>query len=248
MSIPKYSIITVCLNAKNGLIQTFHSIEQQVFDNFEWIVVDGGSADGTVDAVRDYPRVNHLISEPDEGIYDAMNKGIKVSSGEYLLFLNAGDWLYSKETLLDMEKKLITPVVIGNLAVVDRTGFISLRKYETYRINRDYIYNKTLPHQSAFIKKDLFLKYGLYCKDFKIKGDHDFFARIARKKIDFSYPGIFVSYYPLDGISSHFKQSKISKNELELVRKRNFSIIYRVNMHIRSVIFYLISKIKYKYI
>ncbi|MGX9728407.1 MAG: glycosyltransferase family 2 protein [Candidatus Electronema sp. VV] len=244
MCTPRYSIITVCLNAKDGLKKTLHSIEQQTFNNFEWIVIDGNSTDGTVELLRNHPRVNKLISEPDEGIYDAMNKGIAISSGEYLLFLNAGDWLFSKETLTDIEEYLITPIVIGNLVVVYPSGVVSLRKHEYYGINRKYIYNRTLPHQATFIKRDIFFKYGFYFKDFKIKGDHDFFARIAKKRVDFSCCKIFVSYYPLNGISYFLKQSEISEKELELVRKRNFSVYYRVNMKLRSRLLSCISKLK----
>lgn len=86
MSVPRYSIITVCLNAKEGLERTLRSIEEQTFNNFEWIVIDGGSTDGTVELIQNYSCIKRLISEPDEGIYDAMNKGIEISSGEYLFF------------------------------------------------------------------------------------------------------------------------------------------------------------------
>ena len=227
MSIPRYSIITVCLNANEALRQTLHSIEQQTFKDFEWIVVDGGSTDGTVELIQNHSCVNRLISEPDEGIYDAMNKGLEISSGEYVFFLNAGDWLYSNETLSDAEQHLKTDIVIGNLAVVDKCGFISLRRYETYGINKKYIYSKTLPHQSTFIKKKLFLTYGLYCKSFKIKGDHDFFARIITKGASFSFLPICITFFPLNGLSFQMKKSELLKNELMLVRKRNYSIAYR---------------------
>lgn len=227
MSVPKYSIITVCLNAKDGLKRTLHSIEQQIFDNFEWIIVDGGSTDGTVDIVRDHPCVNHLISEPDEGIYDAMNKGIKISSGEYLLFLNAGDWLYNKKTLSDVEEHLKTDIVTGNLAVIDNSGVISLRKYDACKIDKKYLYNKTLPHQSTFIKKNLFYEYGLYCNEFKIKGDHDFFARVFSREISFSFSSVCIAFFCLDGLSFRMKKSRLFNHELVLVRKRNFKPLYR---------------------
>ena len=99
MSFP-LSIITVCLNDRIGFDRTAKSIALQSDQDFEWIVVDGNSTDGTADLFEGYSdRINHLISEPDDGIYDAMNKGIVLASGKYCLFLNAGDTLYDLKVI-----------------------------------------------------------------------------------------------------------------------------------------------------
>jgi len=231
MSIPRYSIITVCLNAKEALAITLHSIEQQTFKNFEWIIIDGKSADGTIDIVQDHHCVTHLVSESDKGIYDAMNKGVNLANGEYLLFLNAGDWLYCNNTLQNVDSRLDNQLVVGDIAVVkDKKTYI--KEYGKFGINKRYCYTKSFPHQSTFIKKCLFDKYGYYCEEFKIRGDHDLFARFMMKNVPFSFLNFCISVFPLNGISFQMKKSKLLHDELLLVRTRNFSIIYRVKMKI----------------
>ena len=229
MNAPCYSIITVCLNAKEDLKKTLQSIEQQTFENFEWIIVDGGSIDGTIELIQTHPRVNKLISEPDEGIYDAMNKGINVASGEYLLFLNAGDWLYRKETLSQVEKNLQDDLVVGNMMVI-KYGKMILKEYKKFGINKNYLYYRSFPHQSTFIKNKLFDKYGLYNTDFKICGDYDFFTRLFRNNVSFSFLNFCVSVFPVNGLSFQMKNSKLLKREISMVRKNNFDLLFRVKM------------------
>ena len=99
----KLSIITVNLNNMEGLQKTCDSIISQTFKNFEWIVIDGGSADGSKELIEEYgSNISYWVSEPDKGIYNAMNKGIKVAKGEYLYFLNSGDYLFDSNALSDV--------------------------------------------------------------------------------------------------------------------------------------------------
>ena len=97
------TIITVCFNIKDEIERTCQSIVNQTWQNFEWIVIDGGSTDGTVDILKKYSdRINILVSEPDKGIYNAMNKGIKLSHGEWLNFMNGGDRFTSNDVLKEV--------------------------------------------------------------------------------------------------------------------------------------------------
>jgi glycosyltransferase involved in cell wall biosynthesis len=238
--LPRYSIITVCLNAKEDLKKTLHSIEKQTFHNFEWIVIDGKSTDGTVDILRHHPLVAYLLSEPDDGIYDAMNKGIKLATGDYFLFLNAGDSLYNKTTLQDVDKHLTGDLVIGCMMCIlfdkNKQKKNSLRRFYDRDIGKEYLYNRTLPHQSTFVKREIFDKYGGYCKTFKIKGDHDFFSRIIVRGVKFSFLSFCVAIYPLNGVSHQMKKSKLVCDELCLVRRRNYSMAYRIKVNVHALL------------
>lgn len=100
-----FSIITVNLNNYCGLLKTIKSVVEQTFRDYEWIIIDGGSTDGSKQLIEQYSQfISYWVSEPDTGIYNAMNKGIRVSSGDYLLFLNSGDWLASPTVLEDVYK------------------------------------------------------------------------------------------------------------------------------------------------
>jgi len=119
---PKLTIITICYNIANQIERTLKSIENQTFQDFEWIVVDGASIDGTLEILQKYgSRINILISEKDKGIYDAMNKGILKSKGEYLLFLNGGDELNNIDSLKDSIKYLNQnfDLIVGNTTIID---------------------------------------------------------------------------------------------------------------------------------
>src|SRR5690554_4847972 len=160
----KLSIITVNLNNANGLSKTLESVASQTFTNYEHIIIDGGSNDGSVDIIKDYERKyngapGHLywVSEPDKGIYNAMNKGIKVASGEYCLFLNSGDWLL-KNSIKDRIFSDHTSPDILSCDLQSSKGKISYPG----KIDLLYLLFNTLGHPSTFIKKTIFEKYGLY--------------------------------------------------------------------------------------
>ncbi len=99
----KISIITICYNRRDDLLSTIKSVVEQLYDNIEYIIVDGGSTDGTKDILEEYKECfSHCISEPDNGIYDAMNKGIRIASGEWIIMMNAGDIFAKRSTLKDI--------------------------------------------------------------------------------------------------------------------------------------------------
>jgi glycosyltransferase involved in cell wall biosynthesis len=237
MALP-YSIITVCLNAKSDIEKTLQSLEKQECKEFEWIVIDGKSTDGTLDLLTAHPLVSHCLSEPDRGIYEAMNKGLRLAQGRYLLFLNAGDALYSSSTLQEVQKYLEGDLVIGKIFTYGaaQENKNRIRNYADYHIGKDYMYNCTLPHQATFIKKELFQQYGGYCEDFTISGDHDFFARLLVQGVSFSFMPLCVASFPMNGVSQQMKQSKLLQKELALVRKRNFPLTYRIRARILSLL------------
>lgn len=163
----KLSIITVNLNNREGLQKTIDSVVAQTFKDFEWIVIDGGSTDGSKELIEQYTnRFAYWVSEPDKGIYNAMNKGIKVAKGEYLQFLNSGDWLWENDTLnkvfLSTPKK---DVLYGNWVQKDGTLFSA-----PHILDAIYFFQSTLSHQAVFIKRELFLN-KLYDENLQVASD-----------------------------------------------------------------------------
>lgn len=239
MTCPRYSIITVCLNAKDDLIKTLRSIEKQDFNDFEWIVIDGGSTDGTQEVIQGHPLLTKMVSEADSGIYDAMNKGIVLARGDYYLFMNAGDSLYDSAVLTKVSPFLDHDLVIGRMLYVlfekDREIRKEVRDCGKRGIGPCYMYTRTIFHQAAFIKKSIFEQFGGYCTDFKIRGDHDFFARLITGGASYSFVPLCIAVYPLNGLSHQLKYSKLVRRELQMVRKRNYSSLYRLKRGIAEL-------------
>lgn len=195
----KVSIITVCYNAEGDLRKTIDSILKQTYNNFEYIVVDGGSIDNSVELLQE-SRTQFMsksipfkyISEKDRGTYDAMNKGASMVIGEWINYMNAGDCFYSDTTLEDFFSCHIsndTGVCYGNtLQVYDFGSGISQPK--------DFKSNPMMPfiHQSSFVRTNLMRKYRFDLK-FKIVADFDFFFRLRRDKIKFQHIPLVVSRY-----------------------------------------------------
>ena len=225
------SIITVCLNDKHGFARTAESVISQSFQDFEWVVVDGGSADGTEQLLKSYSgRIDHLISEPDDGIYDAMNKGIRSASGDFCLFLNAGDTLYSCDCIRQLQPHLVGDLIIGKMEVIDPedTNKNGIREFESRNIGKRYLFYRTLPHQATCIRKALFDQYGLYDTSFVIAADHDFFMRVFNKGAEMTFLPFCLSSYYLDGVSSRMKVSKLFEEERRRIRSVHFSMLYRL--------------------
>lgn len=157
---PKFSIITVTYNAEKVLEDTIQSIVTQSYKNVEYIIVDGGSTDGTLTIVNKYKEHIHtIVSEPDKGLYDAMNKGIKLATGDYLCFLNAGDGLHEDDTLLRIVHSLtgtiLPDVIYGETDIVDDEGhsFTSdvflLPKHFTGRVSKKECWSAIKPSLHA---------------------------------------------------------------------------------------------------
>lgn len=174
----KLSIITINLNNGDGLRKTIQSVLSQEYVDFEYIIIDGGSQDDSVEIIKEYDnRINYWISEPDTGIYDAMNKGIVKSKGEYLLFINSGDFL--SENILNRiisSDSLNSDIIYGNAFVVFKNGerelFIPPKE-----LTFSTFFNGTICHQATFIKKELFKKYGMYNDRYRIVSDWLFFIK-----------------------------------------------------------------------
>ena len=196
----KISIITVNLNNYQGLLKTMNSVLSQTSNDYEWIVIDGGSTDGSKELVSQHQEgIAYWVSETDSGIYNAMNKGIARASGEYLLFLNSGDFL-KKDCLQSAVPKLRGDIMVGRVESAD-TGKLSYQ-YEDQTFLFSQLYSYSFPHQASFIKRDLFNRYGMYEEQYKILSDWEFFIRVLLKEdIQMQFVSDVISVVEDNGIS-----------------------------------------------
>lgn len=197
----KISIITICYNERERIEKTIQSVFNQLYKNIEYIVIDGGSSDGTLEILDQYSeKIDVLISEKDDGIYHAMNKGGSYASGDYLLFLNGGDKLADNTVLrrvTSYDSK--ADIIHGYMETpegkaIKRLGNIDINKY---------LQNSTLPHQATFIEKKIFDEVDGYDESFKIAGDYDFFVRaVYNTNVTVQYIPELISVFYLDGLAN----------------------------------------------
>ena len=198
MDSSKVSIVTVCLNTVNEIEATIFSVLNQSYANVEYIVVDGGSTDGTVDVIRKYQdRIAHFISEPDEGIYDAMNKGVDLAIGEWINFMNAGDYFASNTVIEEIMKGKNSDcdVLYGNTILV-RGDHQVIRK--GHCLENEF---PKLSHQSVFVKTEL-MKERHFDLKYKISADFEFLYKLYKEGRNFCYKDIEVARFDMNGLST----------------------------------------------
>ena len=224
----KLSIITISYNDKQGLINTCNSILNQSFDDLEHIIIDGDSSDGTKAYLKTLPEHIKCTSEPDTGIYNAMNKGIKKAGGDYLLFLNSGDTLRSTDILDQVIPYLGSDKTIyyGDLALQHEAGE-KIRVYPDALSFYYFFHRGSLPHPAMFIKRELFATIGGYNEEFKIVSDWDFYVKaICKWQCTYEHMSITVSNFDTEGISSQPETRNLLLEEKEKSIKNNFSLFY----------------------
>lgn len=215
----KLSVITINRNNAEGLRKTIESVVSQTFKDFQCIVIDGASTDGSIDVIKKFENaITYWISEPDTGIYNAMNKGIVKASGDYLLFLNSGDYLYNSDVLRKfIESDYDEDVIYGNIRCDFGNG-LEVRSYYGEVTLRTFV-EETINHSGcAFIKKELFDKYGLYDEKLKIVSDWKFFlVAIGLGTASVRHVDYVISVFDTNGISNN--QVELASNEREKVLK-----------------------------
>ena len=217
----KLSIITINYNNAEGLRKTLASVASQTYADIEHVIVDGGSTDGSVEVIREYeqslasrlsPLASNLkwVSEPDKGIYNAMNKGIRMATGEYIEILNSGDILFDAnvtqrmiEHLDQINSQNENPIGIlyGNMIKVNTQGkVVGKSGYTEYSLRQ--FYSSTLNHDCAYIRRDLFEEYGLYDEQLKIVSDWKWYLQaIGLGRVKPEYVDIDVTIFDDGGIS-----------------------------------------------
>lgn len=229
----KISIITVCKNTEDTISKTIDSIIGQAYDNFEIIIIDGGSTDKTLEVLSQYKDKISLTSEPDTGIYNAMNKGIKKATGDVVLFLNANDYLYNKDVF-----EVVSQIFKSNSDLMFLWGNINFlsenketlqeEKYDAIRKQID-IAHHNICHQAIFYKKELFDKYGYYDESYKILADWDFNVKtLVKKNVKCAYIDKILTVFQLGGLSTarNKKIKKLNEDERKILIKKNFPELY----------------------
>lgn len=198
----KVSIVTVCYNAVEELEKTIISVLNQTYTNIEYIVIDGGSTDGTKDIIHKYHHlIADYISEPDKGIYDAMNKGIDLATGEWINFMNAGDCFVNENVIANVVPALQGghDVVFGNTIMINGWQM---------KLSKGQLYPDRFPkigHQSSFVKTSL-MKENHFNTKYIISADFDFLYKIYKEGKDFFYIDTEVASYNMDGTSSNHRE------------------------------------------
>lgn len=219
------SIITICYNDKAGFEKTAQSIIQQTFKSFEWVIVDGASTDGSVDSItkvanllstRNPNMQVHWTSEPDKGIYNAMNKGICQAHGEYFLFLNSGDWLYDEkvvENVLPLLKDV--DIYVGRINSIgkDNASMEEQCDFSATGILRKLTFT-WIPHQASFFKRSIFSEYGLYREDQRIVSDWwAYFRSVVIGNATIAPLPLTIANYDTTGISATQRDKAIKEQD-----------------------------------
>lgn len=202
------SVITINLNNAVGMEATIQSVIEQTGVVIEYIVIDGGSTDGSQDILEKYRSyLSYLISEPDNGVYNAQNKGLKQVSNSHVLFLNSGDRLanaYALRALCDAVTSKHT-LVYGDLLIEQTDGSSWLKTYPD-KIAADYFFSDTLPHPASLIPTTLLRRLGGYDEHLRICSDWKFFREIYYRKIaKFVHISQPISIFAADGLSTRFE-------------------------------------------
>lgn len=224
----KISIITINYNDKKGLSETIESVLNQTCKDFEFIVIDGGSTDGSEDLIKkNSSNIDYWISEKDKGVFNAMNKGIIKASGDFVIFMNSGDSFSDNFVLEEISPQLNEQfdIYYGN-NYKKSAGSKRLKTYPE-KLNFSFFYTSSINHQSTFIRKSLFEKHFYYNEEYKIASDWEFFVyTICCMNVPYKYLNRTIATYDFTGISSNPKFSGIYREEKILTFKKYFPAFY----------------------
>lgn len=219
----KVSIITINYNNIQGLKQTVESVlNQSIRNEIEFIIIDGGSNDGASDYLKGLnSQLDYWVSEPDKGIFNAMNKGIKRATGEYLLFLNSSDCLNGKQALNDFvsHENFIGDIIYGDLKF-GKGGM----KFPDH-LTPFFFVRSSLPHQATLFKKEVFDKMGLYDETFKISSDRGFYMKcFLSNQFQFKHIPLELTLFDQSGISYDKKHNDLKREEANQLIKQYYTI------------------------
>ena len=211
----KFSIITINYNNKEGLLATIKSVIGQTFKDYEYIIIDGGSTDGSIDIIKQYaPHITYWISESDKGVYSAMNKGIAQAKGDYLNFMNSGDCFYGENVLESVANRNLTnDMIVGrdfHFSAKAQKGFATILPP---RLSMLTFIHHTLPHQSTFFRRQLF-EHAQYDETLKIASDLKFYIyQICVKKCSTKLIDEIICRREPDGISRAYNEIRLKEHE-----------------------------------
>lgn len=242
---PKFSIITVTYNAEAVLEDTIQSVISQTYRHVEYIIIDGASKDGTLGIIEKYRnRIHHLVSEPDRGLYDAMNKGLTLATGDYLCFLNAGDSFHEDDTLQQMVHTLtnaeLPDVIYGETALVDKERhFLRIRRLSAPEVLtwKSFRQGMLVCHQAFFAKRSLVVLYDL---NYRFSADFDWCIRIMKRARTLHNTHLTIIDYLEEGMTT--QNQKASLRERFHIMVRHYGWISTVAHHAWFVVRMVVKK------
>jgi len=220
----KFSIITINYNNLKGLLKTIESVLKQTYYNVEFIIIDGGSTDGSIEYIESISsKIHYWISELDSGVYHAMNKGLRVAKGDFSLFLNSGDYLKDSDVIYNVSQLLNfkSALVYGLIQWED-----SLELWNPKRDLKPFeMFNKScIPHQAVFFKTETIKKYGGYKEEFRVISDWGLMLEMIRDKHTIQKIDLVVSFCEKQGISAAYEQLA-KKERIQYLSKYSFSTL-----------------------
>ena len=231
-SLPLISIITVVYNGSAYLEQTIRSVLNQSYSNIEYVIIDGGSTDATLEIIKKYDKeIDYWVSEPDKGIYDAMNKGLKLVTGELVGIINSDDW-YEVNTVNNVVAIYQKDTTIGLIHGLLRYW----KDDQVYGIvghAKAFLTQDMISHPTCFVNRDIYNKYGGFNCVFKIAADYDFMLKLNKEGVKFSFNEIVLSNFRMIGVSIS-NSNQLSIERLKIHEKYN--IITRVQFLVRIAV------------
>lgn len=243
---PKFSVITVCYNAQATLEDTIQSVIAQTYHHVEYIIVDGASKDRTLSIINRYhDRITTVVSEPDKGLYDAMNKGLRLATGDYVCFLNAGDSFHEDDTLQQMVHTLrelteLPDVLYGETALVDAEGhFVRMRRLQApeHLTWHSFRQGMLVCHQAFFAKRTLAEPYDLR---YRFSADFDWCIRIMKKSKVLHNTHLTLIDYLEEGMTT--RNHKASLHERFRIMAKHYGWLSTVAHHVWFVVRAVVKK------
>jgi len=235
----KISIVTINYNNSIGLKKTIESVVNQTWKNFEYIIIDGGSTSEDVDIIKSYEnQINYWVSEPDKGIYNAMNKGIKKATGDFIIFMNSGDNFTNLSVLEEVQSKLTYDfdIYYGDYYRIKSNS--KRRKTFPESLTFSFFYSGSLAHPATFFRRTLFDEIFFYNESYRIVSDWEFFIyAICYKNVKYHYLKSAISDFDFTGISSNPKFKELENQERKDVLKKYFPLFiedYEKNIILKS--------------
>ena len=249
---PVISIITVVFNDVHHIESTIRSVLEQTYEKIEYIIVDGSSTDGTLAIIEQYrPEIDLIISEPDHGIYDAMNKGLDRATGDYVLFLNSADKLFEPDTIEKMFSATGADIYYGETAYYDeKDRYLGIRSEITTRTMpekltyRDFLTGMRVAHQSFIVRRELAPKYkaGFFCS-----ADIDWCIQCLKNSTQIHNTGQIISKYLIGGVS-HKNRKKCWRERFAIMREHYgliSTLVFQVYIAFRFIFKYILLGKRY---
>lgn len=238
------SVITIAFNEKDNIGYTLSSVKEQSYDGIEYIIVDGGSTDGTLEVIKEYSAVvDVLISEKDAGIYDAMNKGLRRATGDYVIFMNAGDEFYDRYTVETVLKNGDNAdIIFGETKLIDASRkVIGDRKLQAPKIFtwKSFRFGMSICHQAIYIKRSILSDYDL---SYKLSSDIDWVIKAAKNAATTKHCGQYVAKYLVGGVSD--QRNWESLKERYQILKKHYGFFPNILAHMYIVLRFILLRLR----